>query len=83
MKRYIMECFNGESSTAVIYAKDIKDAMVKFAEYYGLRYPLDTRDMQNLVKDFTIEKFIDWFETNYSETIYGIYEVAETLFKKE
>lgn len=83
MKKFIMQCFNGENSVAVVEATGIKDAMVKFANYYGFRYPLNEKDMQNLVKDFTINKFIDWFHINYSETIYGIYEVAETLFEKE
>ena len=83
MKKFIMQCFYCENSVAVVKATDIKNAMVKFADYYGFRYPLNEKDMQNLVKDFTIKKFIDWFETNYSITIYGIYEVSETLFEKE
>ena len=82
MDKYIMISFNGNDSVSVVRAIDIKDAMVEFVDFYGICYPLNKKDIENLVKDFTIDKFIDWFENTYNHTIYGIYKIDETIFNK-
>lgn len=82
MNKYIMISFQGNNEVAVVNANNIQDAMVEFIMYFGVPYPLDERDIKNLVKDFTVEKFIDWFNVRYSYTVYGIYKVNETMFEK-
>lgn len=83
MKKFVMETYDIErNSVSVVEAETLNDAFVKFIEYFGIHYPFDKKDIENLVKDWTLEKFIEYFEDEYY-SISQIYEIKETLYKKE
>ena len=83
MKKFVMETYDIErDSVSVVEAETLNDAFVKFIEYFGIRYPFEKKDIENLVKDWTLEKFIEYFENEYY-SIGQIHEIKETLYKKE
>lgn len=82
MDKYIMVSFHGNNEVAVVNANNIQDAMMEFIMYFGIPYPLDEKDIKNLVKDFTADKFIEWFNVRYGHTVYGIYKVDKTILEK-
>lgn len=84
MKKYILNSFGYDNRYCVLVeAENIQEAFAKFIEYYGLPYSLEYKDVQNMVKEFNIEKFIDFFENKQNHTVYGLYEVKDTLFEKK
>lgn len=83
MRKFLMETYDIErNSVAVVEAETLQGAFVEFIDYYGIRYPLKRKDIENLVKDWTLEKFIEYFENEYN-SIKQIYEIKETLYIKQ
>ena len=83
MRKFLIETYDIErSSVAVVEAETLQGAFVEFIDYYGIRYPLKRKDIENLVKDWTLEKFIEYFENEYN-SIKQIYEIKETLYIKQ
>ena len=84
MKKYLMETWRYDhNSVSIVEVENINEAFAKFFEYYGTPYPLTIEDLKNLFKYFTIEKFIEYFEKEKCCSVYGIYEIKDTLFRKE
>lgn len=83
MKKYLMETYNVEySSNAIVNAENLNKAFVEFIEYHGIPYPLEKSDIENMMKDFTLEKFITYFEEINDRRVHRIYEIKETIFEK-
>ena len=83
MRKFLMETYYIErNSVAVVEAETLQDAFVEFIDYYGIRYPFKKRDIVNLVKDWSLVDFIEYFENEY-ESIKQIYEIKETLYIKQ
>ena len=83
MRKFLIETYDIErSSVAVVEAETLQGAFVEFIDYYGIRYPFKRKDIENLVKDWTLEKFIEYFENEYN-SIKQIYEIKETLYIKQ
>lgn len=83
MKKYLMETWHYDhNSVSIVEAGNINEAFAEFFKYYGTPYPLTIEDLKNLFKYFTIEKFIEYFEKEQCYSVYGIYEIKDTLFRK-
>ena len=83
MRKFLMETYDIErNSIAVVDAETLQDALVAFIDYYGIRYQFKKRDIVNLVKDWSLVDFIEYFENEY-ESIKQIYEIKETLYIKQ
>lgn len=83
MRKFLIETYDIErNSIAVVEAETLQGAFVEFIYYYGIRYPLKRKDIENLVKDWTLEKFIEYFENEYN-SIKQIYEIKEILYIKQ
>lgn len=83
MRKFLIETYDIErNSVAVVEAETLQGAFVEFIYYYGIRYPLKRKDIENLVKDWTLEKFIEYFENEYN-SIKQIYEIKEILYIKQ
>lgn len=83
MMKFIITYWDFDNHNIIVNAKDEKEAFIKFIYALGNPYPLDIKDVENMLKDFDTEKFIRYFENEYSVTVYGIYEIYNTLFEKE
>ncbi|MBO7712050.1 MAG: hypothetical protein J6S85_01070 [Methanobrevibacter sp.] len=82
MNKYLLNAYGYErNAVCVCEAENLNDAFVEFADYFGIAYPLTKEDVKNLFKDFTIEKFIQYFENEYTYKVYSIYEIKETIFE--
>ena len=65
MRKFLMETYDIErNSVAVVEAETLQDAFVEFIDYYGIRYPFKKRDIVNLVKDWSLVDFIEYFENS-------------------
>ena len=83
MRKFLMETYNIERNTvAVVEAETLQDSLVEFINYYGIHHPFKKRDIENLVKGWELADFIEYFENEY-ESISEIYEIKETLYKKQ
>lgn len=83
MRKFLIETYDIErNSVAVVEAETLQGAFVEFIDYYGIRYPLKKRDIVNLVKDWSLVDFIEYFENEYN-SIKQIYEIKETLYIKQ
>lgn len=83
MNKYLLNAYGYErNDVCVCEAENLNNAFVEFVDYFGIAYPLTKEDIKNLFKNFTIEKFIQYFENQYTFKVYSIYEIKETIFER-